>query len=45
MIVKIGIALLALVILAAGGLAFYGSQLSPQQSVHEQAVPNDRFKD
>ncbi|HEY1614546.1 MAG TPA: hypothetical protein VGF97_12725 [Rhizomicrobium sp.] len=40
---RIALAVLVLVILGAGALAFYASTLSPPHRTYEQVLSNDRF--
>ncbi|HET7334280.1 MAG TPA: hypothetical protein VFI93_04115 [Rhizomicrobium sp.] len=40
---RIGLAILVLVILGAGALAFYAGTLKPPHQTYEQVVPNDRL--
>lgn len=43
MLWKLAAAVVVILILAAGGLAFYGAQLSPEQKTIEQVLPDERF--
>lgn len=40
---RIGLAVLVLLILGAGGLAYYGGTLKPPHRTYEQVLPNDQF--
>jgi hypothetical protein len=43
--VKIVIAIIVLLLLCAGGLAFYGAGAPPERQTVEQVIPNARFAD
>jgi hypothetical protein len=40
---RITLAILVLVIVGAGALAFYASSSKPPHRTYEQVIPNDRF--